>query len=559
MGSSIKGVQAFFILILLCLFFYLPGLQTMPPTDRDESRFAQATTQMLESHDFVRIRFQDEPRNKKPVGIHWLQAASVAIAGQLEARNIWPYRIPSLFGAIAAVLFTFSMGRRLFDNLTALLGSALLASSVMLVAEAHLATTDAVLLATVVASQAALSRYYLRSAPDVPAGMGPFLTFWTAQAIGILVKGPITPVISLLTVVALIAVDRSFRWLRGMRPLPGLLIVAAIVLPWGIAVYLAQDTYFQVAFGEDLLSKMTSGQETHGFPPGWYLLLAPLTLWPASFFVIPAMARAWKSRYVGAIKFCLAWIIPAWVLFELIPTKLPHYLLPVYPALCLLSGEMITACAAGKAGELNSKWMRWAAIPCAVLIAVLVTGTSVLPYLTERRIDPAFIVSGLAACISAALFAREFRCGRFIRAACIAVLGTGLVLGPMLQWGLPRMQSVWLSSCVAREAKQCAQKKGSNLLVAAVGYHEPSLVFLLGTRTLLTSSSEAAMFLQNNPTGLALVADDKDEEFRREAARLKLDVVPVSTMPGFNYTTGTKTVLCIYELGSRRRDGETGK
>ena len=78
----------------------LPGLLAVPPLDRDESRFAQATAQMLESRDFVVIHYQDQPRFKKPVGIHWLQAASVSLLSSPEARQIWAYRIPSLLGAM---------------------------------------------------------------------------------------------------------------------------------------------------------------------------------------------------------------------------------------------------------------------------------------------------------------------------------------------------------------------------------------------------------------------------------------------------------------------------
>ncbi|MFM9469985.1 ArnT family glycosyltransferase, partial [Streptomyces scabiei] len=77
----------------------LPGLFFLPPLDRDESRFAQATAQMLETHDFVNIRYQSEPRDKKPIGIHWLQAASVSTLSSVERREIWAYRIPSLLGA----------------------------------------------------------------------------------------------------------------------------------------------------------------------------------------------------------------------------------------------------------------------------------------------------------------------------------------------------------------------------------------------------------------------------------------------------------------------------
>ena len=56
----------------------LAGHQTVPPMDRDESRFAQASRQMVESGDLVTIRFQDELRAKKPAGIYWLPPACQA-------------------------------------------------------------------------------------------------------------------------------------------------------------------------------------------------------------------------------------------------------------------------------------------------------------------------------------------------------------------------------------------------------------------------------------------------------------------------------------------------
>ena len=100
MKVSEKTFRQYFLLILICLAFFVPGLFTVPPIDRDESRFAQATSQMLETGDFVQIRFQNEPRNKKPIGIYWLQAASAALSGTANSRTIWPYRIPSLLGGI---------------------------------------------------------------------------------------------------------------------------------------------------------------------------------------------------------------------------------------------------------------------------------------------------------------------------------------------------------------------------------------------------------------------------------------------------------------------------
>src|SRR6516165_10480935 len=91
------------LLCLLCFILYAPGLAAIPPLDRDEARFAQATRQMLETGDFIRIRFQDESRNKKPVGIYWLQATAVALFSTPDSSEIWPYRLPSALAAIAVM------------------------------------------------------------------------------------------------------------------------------------------------------------------------------------------------------------------------------------------------------------------------------------------------------------------------------------------------------------------------------------------------------------------------------------------------------------------------
>src|SRR5262249_38131245 len=107
--ASHARVAAF--LLAMAPVRFLPGFFNVAPIDRDEARFAQATKQMIESGDYVDIRFQDEVRYKKPVGIYWLQAAAVRAGdafGVPQAHTaIWLYRIPSLAGALAAVLLTY--------------------------------------------------------------------------------------------------------------------------------------------------------------------------------------------------------------------------------------------------------------------------------------------------------------------------------------------------------------------------------------------------------------------------------------------------------------------
>lgn len=141
--------RAVVFLILVGALFFLPGFFTIPPVDRDEPRFAQATKQMVETGDFVDIRYQDEVRYKKPVGIYWLQAAAVEGASALGLPRaqvrIWLYRVPSLLGAIGAVLLTYWTALTFVTRRGAVLAALMLCSCVLLGVEARLAKTDAYL------------------------------------------------------------------------------------------------------------------------------------------------------------------------------------------------------------------------------------------------------------------------------------------------------------------------------------------------------------------------------------------------------------------------------
>src|SRR5438093_1613012 len=143
-GSHSRAVA---VLLVVALLSFLPGFFTIPPIDRDEARFAQATKQMVESGDYVDIRFQDEVRYKKPVGVYWLQAAVVKAARALgfpaALTTIWLYRIPSLLGAIGAVLLTYWTAVAFVSRRAAVLAALMIASCVLLSIERLLAKTDA--------------------------------------------------------------------------------------------------------------------------------------------------------------------------------------------------------------------------------------------------------------------------------------------------------------------------------------------------------------------------------------------------------------------------------
>src|SRR5258706_1072225 len=184
----VRGWRGPLFAALVALIAGLPGVIAVPTLDRDEARFAEATAQMLETRDFVAIRFQDEARNKKPVGIHWLQAASVKALSHSEDRAIWAYRIPSLLGAmLAAAACAWGAAAFLRRDLAALAGAAL-GASFILSTEAVFAKTDAVLCGAVTLAMASLARIYLAGRGGPPAGRTVNILFWIGLTLSVLVK-----------------------------------------------------------------------------------------------------------------------------------------------------------------------------------------------------------------------------------------------------------------------------------------------------------------------------------------------------------------------------------
>lgn len=174
--------------------------------------------------------------------IYWLQSAAVAAGeaiGVPQARTqIWLYRLPSLAGAIAAVLLSYWALLAFVSPALALLGAALMAACVLLGVEARIAKTDAVLAACAVASMGALARTWLdwtRSLAFVPSRRN-WLVFWSATALGLLIKGPIVPMIWGLAIIVLSISQRSLRWLKPLRFGWGLLLCLIVVLPWFAAI-----------------------------------------------------------------------------------------------------------------------------------------------------------------------------------------------------------------------------------------------------------------------------------------------------------------------------------
>ena len=536
---------------LLCLVLWTPGVLSLPPLDRDESRFAQSSKQMLESLNFIDIRFGHVPRYKKPVGIYWLQSAATAIAGLGDRSHIWTYRLPSLFGGLLAVLLCFWAARAFALPEVSWLGAALMATSVLLTAESTIATTDAVQLACLMGAMGVLLRVYLaaRDAAAPPPSLRLILIGWAAFAAGILIKGPVVPAVCALTAFALIAWDRwEWRWLKALKPLYGLGITLLIVAPWAVAITLeSHGAFYEQSLGQDFAAKLAGGQESHGAWPGYYLALVTLTFWPAILFVVPGLGAAIRRHADPATRFLLVWAGASWLMFEIVPTKLPHYVLPAYPALAMLAAVwMLTP-----RDDDQPSWQPILFWLAAVQFAIGAAAFTIAPIFGLKFYGdgapwwlmlPAGIgaVSALSALV---LYLRRSAIGAMV-AASLAVLAFYPALTAL---AAPRLERIWISPRAAALVRKDTHPGDPPPVLA--GYTEPSLVFLLGTETRLsdgTGAADAGAF----QGGLALIEDSERPAFLAHLAELEADAVKVDELTGLNYSRGKPVHITLYRVSA---------
>jgi 4-amino-4-deoxy-L-arabinose transferase-like glycosyltransferase len=547
-GERRMSATRYALLFLLCLFAFLPGISTLPPTDRDESRFVQSTKQMVETGNYVDIRLQDENRYKKPIGIYWLQSAAVFLSGKGAAAPIWVYRLVSVLGATLAVLVAGWLGAWMFGATAGTVAGSVLAGILMLGFEARIAKTDAMLLATAMFAQAALARLYVGHREGAPPSRAAPWIFWAAEGAAILIKGPVVPLLSALTVAAVAFFDKDRAWLKQLKPLGGILLAILICVPWLALITIESGAAFwRESVGKDLLSKVGGGQESHGAPPGYYALIFVLFFWPFAVAGIEAGLKALnRFRTDPRLLFCLAWYIPYWIVVEAIPTKLPHYMLPAYPALALLIAW--TATDAGAAEIPLKRWQVWlrrlAVLGFAVVSVLLATASvGATPYLMKR-----FSWWGLLAAILA-LLAGWLGSGIRplagpLRRIVFAAVSSAAFFAVLTVFVLPGLKPVWLSPQIAaafEKAKPCPDSR-----LIAVGYQEPSLVFLAGTNTLLAGPEDAAGALAADKCAVAVVDGRNVEAFTGALPGGQASVEEVATVRGVNYSKGTERLLILF-------------
>lgn len=541
-------------LVLLCMAVYVPGLWSIPPVDRDEARFAQASRQMWESGDFVVPRVQDRPRLNKPPLVYWLQCASIAVLGDGAGRwphgNIWVFRVPGALCALASVLLTWRIGLRMLDPRAAALGAALLAACPMVAWDAHQARADQLLLLTVVGAQGALWSCWSDLRRGRRARAGAWAGLWVWVGLGVLAKGPITPMVALLTVGALCWRSRSWRWVGGLRPLLGVAVVCAMVAPWVIAVasQVGWSEYLKTIWDETV-GRSAGAKEGHWGPPGYHLVLLCVLFWPGVMMTGLAVRRAWGLRRRGPEMFLLAWVVPAWLVFEAVSTKLPHYTMPLYPAVALLSARAALAADTRRLPGLREFGTRTGLVLWVLIGAgVMAAGVALLEALARHGEDvreELLIAMLWYLCIGAALAwsVRALWRGRYAQAQARSLLAAVPLLVLFMQTIAPAANQ--LSTRVVGAIRVADPHRTRPL--AAAGYVEDSLIFLTRGRVRRIEQEQAAAWLEANPDGVLAALAGPDADLDDHGHEM------VAEVSGLNYSRGRFETIRVWRAGRDAR------
>jgi 4-amino-4-deoxy-L-arabinose transferase-like glycosyltransferase len=534
-AGATLGPRRIVILAVLALLILLPGRISLPPLDRDESRYLEASRQMLTTGDLIDIRFQDQPRWLQPAGIYWLEAGTVrlvdALAGSKEPeQQAWPYRIVSLVAGTINVVLTASIGASLFGAEAGFLAGVILAVSVLFNAEGRMATIDTTLLTTTLIALRCVA---------VERG---WALYWIALGCGLMLKGPVGLIPVLGTPIALSLVERDPGVWRRLRPALGLPLALAIVLPWCLAIqHVSHGRFFATAVGHNLLGKVSGAQESHGAPFGTYAAIFLAAFWPGSLFAALAIPFAWANRRTRPVRLLLCWILPTWLVFELIATKLPHYVLPAYPAIACLTAAALLApvVRTGRAARVLA-WI-YAALWLAAGLAFAASGP-VLLAVYQHEGNPLGTIAGLtgAACLigAAVLLLRDRR----PRAFALSAIGACAIYAGLFIGVIPNLTTLWLSPRIAAAVR--TYRPCPDSVLASSSFSEPSLIFLTGRSTRLVGPVDAARLLnQDRACGMALVGARDTAAFE---AALSVPVSKRTEIDGVNYSNGHHLALSLY-------------
>jgi 4-amino-4-deoxy-L-arabinose transferase-like glycosyltransferase len=480
MKTSLTRTQWVLIVVLaLVAAPYFVGLGASSLWDSNEAFYAETPREMIESHDYVNPTFNYRPRLNKPPLSYWIVASFYKLFGVSEATE----RLPIVLGAMIMIATAFGLGRTVFS-----LDAGLIAAIGLSVAPRFLMFSRRIMIDVYLAAFISLALLMFALAERRPQRRRLYLVLmYISIGLGVLTKGPVAIALPAAALVIYLALYRGLDRLRGMMLPAGLIIVAAIVLPWYIAIYFQHGwSHIESFILQDNLSRYT--QAVWG-PRRGFLFYIPALLgdfFPWSLFLIPiawyGLRQLWliyrdRSQNTSSLAgpaMLAVWIVVIVLFFSFSRSKEDLYILPIYPAAAALVGGLLTRFIA-EPGRRPPRIVRLTSIGIAV--SMLASGAVMLAFFAGQPYaiagaslaGYAAIIGGLVAAVAA-----------IVSRMCLAILATAVGVAAcnwvFVLWTLPDFERFKpirpLSEIIASEA-------GPDALTGYYRTAYPSMVFYL--------------------------------------------------------------------------------
>ena len=500
--------RAWWLLALAFVVAWFAALDARRLQHPDEGRYAEIAREMAVTGDWLTPRLNDLKYFEKPPLQYWLGAATFDALGVDE----WTARLPTAVAGFLAVIAVGFTAARLASPEAGAYAALVLAGSVWHIGMSQILTLDAVLSLGLTAT---LCAFLLAQRPGLApsAQRNWMLAAYAAAALATLTKGLVALVIPGGALVLYSLVARDWGPWRRLHLLPGLIVYLAVAAPWFVLVSRANPEFARFFFIHEHVERFLT-QSHNRTGEWWYFvpwLLLGLLPWLLVWLV--TLPRSWRAAPVAANgfaweRFCLAWAAFVFLFFSASGSKLPSYILPLFPALALAIGFELT--------RTSARTLMWIALPLAVGAPVVLAGfalvfeqivaalaSDITPASIYRQFGPwiiaglvAFTVGGIAAF---ALFRRATPAAKTLGIATLALTSlVGFQLALVGHDAFAHVRSAYYLLADARLAS--GGSLAPDAVVYQVGSYDQTLPFYLGRPTpLVDYRDEMSLGLDAEP------------------------------------------------------------
>jgi 4-amino-4-deoxy-L-arabinose transferase-like glycosyltransferase len=314
-------------ILLLSYVFFFHALGDYSLKEPDEGRYAEIPREMVESGNYIVPYLNYARYFEKPPLLYWSVALSYRVFGVSE----WSFRFPNAMFAFLSVLALYLLGRRWFGPQSAFLSALILLSSMGFFSMARIVTTDMLLSFCLTIALLCFYGYY-REKKSL------FLyAFYAALSLGTLTKGPITIVLMGLSIVVWLGIEGRLSFLKELKWTRGIALFVVLTAPWFVAISIIEKQFFYFFFIDQHFLRFLTSKHKRTGPIYYFLPVLFGGLFPWSILLPRAVGRFFMSKEV---RFFLIWSAITFVFFSVSKSKLPPYILPIFPALSLVIGHL---------------------------------------------------------------------------------------------------------------------------------------------------------------------------------------------------------------------------